>query len=243
MEGPSKMLLGLEAIRGLTEYGLGVLFNTPLQFMSPHGDGHPVLVFPGLGGSDGSTLYLRNFLDQIGYQSYTWGLGRNLGPRHGMEKLVDDLIARVKEVSMSNNNAQISLIGWSLGGIYSREIAKLCPELVRQVITLGTPFKSVGEGTNAGRVYEILSKDKSHLDPDIIKRLSIPPPVPFTSIYSKTDGVVHWECSIEDEGPTAQNIEVPGASHLGLGHNPIAMYVIADRLMQKRETWSPYIQR
>jgi hypothetical protein len=95
-------------------------------------------------------------------------------------------------------------------------------------------------GTNADRFYEFLSKDKSHKDPAVLESLSIPPPVPFTSIYSKTDGVVHWKCSIEDSGDQSESIEIPGASHLGLGHNPIAMYVIAQRLMQTRDNWQPY---
>lgn len=234
------MLLSLEAIRGIYEYGLGWLLNTPLQFISPQGDGHPVLVIPGLGGSDGSTHYIRNFLEGLGYDAYSWGLGRNLGPRQGMEKMLADLTTRVAEIAAETNGQQVSLIGWSLGGIYSREIAKQRPDLVRQVITLGTPFKYIGEGTNAAKVYEMLSKDTSHRNPEILKRLEERPPVPFTSIYSKTDGVVHWECSIEEESTTSQNIEVPGASHLGLGHNPIAMYVIANRLTQQRDTWSPY---
>ncbi len=243
MEEPSKLLLGLEAARGIAEYGLGLIFNTPLRFISPRGDGHPVIVIPGLGSSDSSTQYLRTFLDSIGYISYKWGLGRNLGPRGGMDKLANDLVNRVNEVSAENSGKQISLIGWSLGGIYSREIAKLCPDIIRQVITLGTPFKSISEGTNVGKIYEILSKDKSIQNPDILKRLGEPPPVPFTSLYSKTDGVVHWECSLEDEGPLSQNIEVPGASHLGLGHNPIAMYLIADRLTHTRDDWIPYKAR
>lgn len=243
MEGPSKMLLGLEAARCIYEYGLGLLLNTPLQFISPPGDGHPVVVIPGLGGSDGSTHYIRSFLDTLGYNSHSWGLGRNLGPRHGMEKLLASLVDRITAISDASGGAQISLIGWSLGGIYGREIAKQCPDLVRQVITLGTPFKSIGEGTNAARVYEMLSKDTSYRNPEILKKLGECPPVPFTSLYSKSDGVVNWQCSIEEESPTSQNIEVPGASHLGLGFNPIAMYVIANRLTQTKLNWTPYKSR
>src|SRR6478735_11975979 len=98
MEGPSKVLLGLEAIRGLYEYGLGCLLHKPIKFISPEGDGHPVMVIPGLGGSDGSTYYLRNFLEDLGYSAHSWGLGRNLGPRHGMEKLLSNLVSRVTEL-------------------------------------------------------------------------------------------------------------------------------------------------
>jgi hypothetical protein len=240
MKSPSKALLSVEAVRGIYEYGLGWLLNVPLQFISPKGDGHPVLILPGLGGADGSTHYLRSFLDNLGYVSHPWNMGRNMGPRHGMDDLMAKLACRITEIFESSNNQQVSIIGWSLGGIYGREIAKTCPDMVRQVITLGTPFKSADSGTNAGALYELLSKDKSHRDPDVIQRISKSPPVPFTSIYSKSDGVVHWECSIEDEGFQYENIEVPGASHLGLGHNPISMYVIATRLMHTRETWKPY---
>jgi hypothetical protein len=118
-------------------------------------------------------------------------------------------------------------------------MAKINPDIVRQVITLGTPFKSV-TGTNLDFLYEKLCGDTSHKDPKVLKRIAQPPPVPFTSIYSKTDGVVHWHASIEDTGTQSENIEIPGASHLGLGHNPISMYILANRLIQTRETWSPY---
>lgn len=242
MVGPSKLLLSLEAARGLYEFGLGWALNIPLQHISPRGDGHPVMVIPGLAGSDGSTQYIRNFLDGLGYDSYSWGLGRNLGPRDGIDRLLDKLSERLYSIINESKYKEVSIIGWSLGGIYGRELAKKNPDIVRQVITLGTPFKSMPDstGTNVEKLYEILSRDKSHKDPEIIRKINEPPPVPFTSLYSKTDGIVHWECSLEIEGPHSQNIEVPGASHLGLGHNPISMYVIADRLTQLKENWKLY---
>ena len=240
MDHPSTVLLGLEAVRGLCEYGLAWAFHVPLNYMSPKGDGHPVLIIPGLGGADGSTHYMRNFLDGLGYESFPWGQGRNLGPRQGLDEMADRLTDLVQSIFRDTGGQQISIIGWSLGGIYGREIAKMCPDVVRQVITLGTPFKSISEGTRATRFYEFLSRDKSHKDPSIIMGIQKAPPVPFTSIYSKTDGVVYWKCSIEDEGPQCENVEVLGASHLGLGHNPISMFIVADRLTQTREKWEPY---
>lgn len=239
-ETPSKLLLGVEAVRGAYEYVLAWAASAPLKHFSPKGDGHPVMVLPGLGTSDMSTRYLRGFLDDIGYNSYPWGLGRNLGPRRGLDSLLQNLSDRVNYISTQHNDQPVTLIGWSLGGIYSREIAKINPDKVRQVITLGTPFKGEAAGTNATLLYEILSRDKSHKDPDILKKISEVPPVPFTSIYSRSDGVVHWKCSIEDQGSLSENIEVPGASHLGLGHNPIAMYIIADRLRHTKDTWRPF---
>jgi triacylglycerol esterase/lipase EstA (alpha/beta hydrolase family) len=241
MSAPSKILFSLEGVRALYEYGLGHLLNANLVSNSPKGDGHHVLIFPGLCTNDSSTAFIRSFLNELGYKTHPWGLGRNLGPRGGMDKLLEQISARVHEVVAQANGEQISIIGWSLGGIYGREIAKLFPTMIRQVITLGTPFKgSPEENTSLSSLYEMLCKDTSHKNPDIMKRISTPPPVPFTSIYSKSDGVVHWQSSIENEGPYIENIEVSNASHLGLGHNPASVAVIADRLSQKKETWVPY---
>ncbi len=241
--GPSKVLLGLEPFRGIAEYGMGWILNVPLKTICKPGDGHPVLIFPGLGGGDGTTHYLRTFLNDMGYDAHAWKLGRNLGPRKGMDAMMESIENRLLDVYNAAGQKQVSVIGWSLGGIYAREVAKRRPDLVRQVITLGTPFKASAGGTNAAGLYEVLSGgDTSHKDPQVIADIAVPPPVPFTSIYSKTDGVVHWECSIENDSPMAENIEVPGASHLGLGHNPIAMYLVADRLTKTRETWTMFVQ-
>jgi triacylglycerol esterase/lipase EstA (alpha/beta hydrolase family) len=240
MEAPSKLLLGLEAIRGVCEYGLGWVANLPLLHISPRGDGHPVIVFPGLGTADGSTHFIRTFLEELGYVPYSWGLGRNYGPREGMDILLEQLTTRVQEIYELHGGQKVSLIGWSLGGIYSREIAKQCPDMIRQVITLGTPFKEMEVATNAVRLYEFLSGDKGHSTQELKEQLEIRPPVPYTSIYSKTDGVVNWESSIEELTDISENVEIPGASHLGLGHNPIAMYVIANRLSQPPDSWKPF---
>lgn len=237
-DSPSKLLLSIEGIRSAYEYGLSYLLSPTLKDICPKGDGHPVIVFPGLGTADSSTRCLRTFLEDIGYVTYPWGLGRNLGPRRGLDTLLKNLSERVDYI-FDDHKEEITLIGWSLGGIYARELAKINPLKTRQVITLGTPFKGDAAETNATFLYELLSKDKSHRDPNILKKISIPPPVPFTSIYSKTDGVVHWKCSIEDQGELVENIEIPGASHLGLGHNPISMYVIANRILNTKENWRP----
>ncbi len=240
MSSPSKLLLILEAVRSLFEYGQSIFLNIPLQYTSPRGDGHPVIIFPGLGTADGSTLFVRTFLTNIGYTVYPWGFGRNMGPRNGIEKLTADMVTHITKISKENNGARVTLIGWSLGGIYVREIAKICPELVRQVITLGTPFKGDPHATNATMLYEFLCKDKSHYNPEIIESIAKCPNVPFTSLYSKTDGVVSWKCSIETESDYSENIEIPGASHLGLGHNPISMHIIANRLAQPDGLWRRY---
>ena len=132
----------------------------------------------------------------------------------------------------------VSLIGWSLGGLYAREVAKELPDLTRCVITLGTPFAGYPRATNAWRIYQLLSGQNAH-DPVVQQRLRIPPPVPTTSIYSRTDGIVAWPCSLNEPGPTGENIEVHG-SHVGMGVNPLALYAVADRLAQPVGAWKPF---
>ena len=240
MNVPSKALLSIELFRAFYEYGAGWALSIPLRLISPRGDGHPVMIIPGLGTTDVSTYFIRNFLNNLGYKAYSWGFGRNLGPRNGIPRMAAQLSKRVKQISEECGGQQVSLIGWSLGGIYAREIAKIIPEHIRQVITLASPFKGHAGRTNLTPLYEFLSKDKAHKTEERMRLLAIPPPLPFTSLYSKTDGVVFWRCAIEEEGPISENIEILGASHLGIGHNPAAMYIIAQKLIHTRETWRPY---
>jgi pimeloyl-ACP methyl ester carboxylesterase len=138
----------------------------------------------------------------------------------------------------SESGRKISLVGWSLGGLYAREVAKLMPDAVRCVITLGTPFTGNMRATNAWRLFQWMSGHKVE-DPELLQRLKQSPPVPTTSIYSKSDGIVAWPLSLQRPGATAENIEVQ-ASHLGLGMHPAALYAIADRLAQPEDQWKPF---
>ena len=122
--------------------------------------------------------------------------------------------------------------------LYARELAKGYPEAVRQVIPLGTPFTGHPKATNAWRLYEFVTGHKIGT-PEIHEPLRTPPPVPTTSIFSRSDGVVAWQCSVEQEGPLTENIEVE-ASHLGMGLNPMTFYAIADRLAQPEGEWKPF---
>lgn len=214
---------------------LGLLAVSPWLSRMPSGDGHPVIVFPGLGAADGSTLALRRFLRNQGYTAYPWEQGFNLGPREGVLEACRERIRSIQE----RHGEAVSLVGWSLGGIYAREMAKEMPERVRCVITLGTPFTGHPRATNAWRFYEMVSGQHTH-DAALLREVRKPPPVPTTSIYSKTDGVVAWECSINPPGhPHTENIEVH-ASHLGMGMNPMALYAIADRLRQQPGQWKRF---
>ncbi len=231
IDPPSRLLLLLEG-RALWE--LGAFFaSVPWLRMAPRGDGHPVFVLPGLAASDVSTRPLRAFLADRGYAAYGWDLGANRGQR----QLIDSaLLPRLKQIR-KREGRKVSLIGWSLGGIFARELAKRSPDDVRFVITLGSPFGGTPKSTNAWRLYELLSgrpvRGREHDD------LRDSPPVPTTSIYSRSDGVVAWQCSVQRAGPLAENIEIEG-SHCGLGHHPLALYAIADRLAQPEGRWAPF---
>jgi pimeloyl-ACP methyl ester carboxylesterase len=224
IKAPNAFLMMMEA-RAPWELAALAAF-TPLLRRAPAGDTHPVLVFPGLGASDLSTLPLRKLLDTLGHATQPWNQGMNLGPRPGV---LDQCEADVREV-YARYHRRVSLVGWSLGGLYAREVAKRVPDLVRSVVTLGTPFAGHPRATNAWKLYEFLSGQSSH-DDSQVEPLHEPPPVACTSIYSKTDGVVAWQCSVNPEGALAENVEVQ-ASHIGLGVNPTAIYAITDRLAQ-----------
>lgn len=231
---PGLWLLMLEA-RAPWE-AIGLMAVSPWLSKLPTGDGHPVLVLPGLGASDFSTKALRRFLDQQGYSAQPWEQGINLGPRSGV---LDSCRERIQTISARYGGAPVSLVGWSLGGIYAREMAKEMPDLVRCVITLGTPFTGHPKATNAWRLYQMVSGQRTQ-DDALLAEVRKPPPVPTTSIYSKTDGIVAWPCSINPARHAhTENIEVH-ASHLGMGMNPLAMYAIADRLRQNPANWKRF---
>lgn len=229
---PHWMLLALEG-RAPLEFGAAMAAR-PLLQRTARGDGHPVLVFPGLATSDFYTIFLRNFLTERGYASHAWEQGFNFGPRPGVVERCEASLRRLHR----EYGQTVSLVGWSLGGVYARELAKLAPELVRCVITLGTPFAATPKATNAWRLYEILSGQSIEQDARAAN-LSEAPPVPTTSIYSRTDGIVAWQCSVQPSSPIAENIEVP-ASHVGMGLNPAALYAVADRLAQPEGQWQRF---
>ena len=229
---PSQLLLALE-VRGIFE--LQAFFASyPLLRQAPRGDGHPVLVLPGLAAGDLSTRLLRAYLKQQGYAAHGWKLGANRGPRPGVEEAMDARLAELAE----RYQRKVSVIGWSLGGVFARELARRAPELVRQVITLGSPFANEPKASNAWRVYEFLSERQVDDWPGR-EAMKLPPPVPSTAIYSRTDGIVAWQGCREQDADTTENIEVEG-SHCGLGHNPAVIYAIADRLALPEDDWRPF---
>jgi pimeloyl-ACP methyl ester carboxylesterase len=232
---PNVWLLALE-FRAFWEFG-ALLPAWPVLARAPRGDQHSVVVFPGLSASDGSTMPLRRYLDSLGYQTSGWEQGFNFGPRAGVLEAARAQVTR----AFADSGRKVSLIGWSLGGVYARELAKELPHMVRGVITLGTPFGGSHRSTNAWRIYELASGRKVALE-SANYDLPAAPPVPTTSIYSRSDGIVAWQGSVQKpapQNPQTENIEVI-ASHVGLGLNPSAWWAVADRLAQAEGQWQPF---
>ena len=208
---PSPWLAAME-VRAIGERAQMSMLLPVLRRL-PVGDGHPVLVLPGFSAGDRSTSALRSLLKDLGYRTYGWGLGPNMGPSTHVR---EGLVRRLDHASRRRGEP-VSIIGWSLGGVYARELARSRPAQVRQVITLGSPIQMAESEPSSRR----------------------PLNVPATSIYSRTDGVVKWQASLIRRTDIGENVRVVG-SHCGLGHNPAVITVIADRLSQPAGTWSHF---
>jgi len=225
---PSKLLM-LAEIRALGELALGVAALPTIAATVNKGDGHTVLVLPGFLTSDRSTDFLRGVLRGLGLNAVGWEMGRNLGGIYGMREKLREKVSDLARES----GRKVSIVGWSLGGVYARDLAHAMPHAIRGIISMGSPFSGDLRANNVGRLYDIVSGEKvDDADPEDIRKLAGDMPVPATSIYSRTDGIVHWRTSLMNEHETAENIEVKGASHLGLGFNPAVLWAVADRLSQ-----------
>ena len=232
LKAPSALLLAMEG-RAMFEWA-SFAFAWPLLKSAPRGDGHPVLVLPGLIAGDTSTAPLRRFLCSLGYDAQPWGQGLNFGPRdHVIKGMVDQVRALQKK-----HKKKVSIVGWSLGGAMANALALRMPERVRQVVTLGSPLTGHPKGTNAWRVFELVSGFRSD-DERLMELVNGVPSVPTTSIMSKTDGIVNWRMSLARESDIAENIEV-SATHLGMGANPAVLWIIANRLAQEEGAWKPF---
>ena len=225
-EAPSLALLATEPLRALLD-----TFAAKVGSLSPvRGDGHPVIVYPGLGAGALTTSQLRSHLKSCDLDVHDWELGVNTGPEGHFDDWLAMLVGRVQALH-ARHGRRVSLVGWSLGGIYAREIAKTCPELVRQVITLATPHKSMTGANHAGTIFRMLGGNTGQLTPELLARVAQRPPVPTTSIYSETDGIVSWRGCIQRPGPQVENIPVH-ASHMGMPTHPDVLRIVADHCTQ-----------
>lgn len=231
---PGLGLLAAE-VRGVFEFNASLLLS-PLLMRAPRGDGHPVLTLPGFLASDLSMAPMRRYLRELGYDTYAWRMGRNIG---GVSRMRVALRERFGEIHAATGR-KVSVVGWSLGGVYARDLALQAPDLVRYVVTLGSPFANDVRATNATRLYEALSGEAIDDTSELRHAIAGDLPVPTTSIYSRTDGVVNWRtCTLRPSG-RAENIEVCLASHVGLSVNPAALWAVADRLAQGEGQFRPF---
>lgn len=170
-------------------------------------DGTPLMVVPGFLATDRTTLGLQRALAEAGYRVSGWGMGWNRGVR---EDTLEQLAGRIEAFGRGR---PVILLGWSLGGIYAREAAKLRPELVAKVVTLGSPFSGDPRGNNVWRLYEWVAGHPVDAPPLEVE-LAVKPPVPTLAIWSRRDGIVAPACARGMEGETDCCIELD-CSHMG----------------------------
>lgn len=234
MPPPHPLLALTEAHRVVAEV-MSLRLSRDVLKQAPRGDGHAVVVLPGFMGADGYSAAMRRFLASRNYAVHGWGQGRNLGPRQGV---LEALEARIESLN-DHYGEPVSLVGHSLGGIYARELGRIAPERIRQVISLGSPFgKGRRSGSYPARLFAALNPQESlPIEEDTLHEA---PPVPTTAIYSREDGVVNWRTAVQTEGHAmSQSIRVPG-SHCGMTLNPTIWYLLAQVLAQPRDEWRPF---
>ena len=238
------MLLGAEPWRAALEFMAFKLDGFKPRIAVPPGDGHPVIIFPGLANDSSAVTCLRDYCESLGYSVIDWGRGFNIGHTGNLDRWLADLALHTADL-LQGQKSTASLIGWSLGGLYAREMGKLLAPQVRQVITIGTPFNAEADATSICLLCRLLGAPSAAFNPAVTpllsRRLRKPPPLPTTSIYSRSDGVVAWEtCCHARAAKQVQDIEISG-SHIGMGWNPAVLQIVGDRLGQRLGHWQPYI--
>jgi pimeloyl-ACP methyl ester carboxylesterase len=239
---PPRTLYTLLEGRALLEMGLFTAC-LPLLQRTPRGDGHPVLLVPGFTASDATLVGLSIFLCSRGYHVETWGLGQNTGFKLKFSQALEQKVRFMHH----KHQRKVSVVGWSLGGVYAFYTAHNAPECIRSVVSLGSPMMFSVDNYRTPflvkAIYRYLAHPMgpvAHLSNVRAKVLRAPPPVPSTCIFSETDGVVPPEAArIETTEGQHENIWVPG-SHIGLGFNPAVMWILGDRLAQPEGAWKPF---
>ncbi len=246
-QGAPHILTSLLEGRAVIEAAL-LPASLPLLYEAPSGDGHPVLLLPGFMADEKSLIALKVFLKRKGYDVHTWGLGRNLGFRGRHANALPQKIRYLHHIT----GRKVSLVGWSLGGVFSLYGAHQAPECVRSLITLGSPV-SVGPGGSQSpptirALYRLVSHrlgSSAHVMLPRAKMLREQRrlDIPTSCLYSLGDGVVPpQEATIDGDPRLHENIRVPG-SHIGLGFNGVVLAIVADRLAEPENDWKPFSPR
>jgi pimeloyl-ACP methyl ester carboxylesterase len=238
-ETPPTWLALLEAPRTLAEL-TGLLWSVPWLNRVPRGDGHPVIVVPGFGANDWVMWPLRSYLQNLGYDARPWGLGFNYRTERITKiddvtefraKMQSKLLGRIRDV-VEETGSKVSVVGWSLGGIYANALACKHPALIRRVITLGAPFGDP-RGT---KVWKLLKElHRSDVPEEVqdfdgwLRMADAERRVPTTVIYSPSDGIVPEAVACLTESRYVENVPVH-SSHTGFAFNPLVYRVIAEKL-------------
>jgi hypothetical protein len=240
----------LELSRVVLEIGSAAVL-APLLKRLPMGDGHSIMTIPGFMGADGSTSQLRKFLNHRGYKAVPWGLGRNnsetrpdsLDDFLAHRENVEDQIAERVEKEFIESGRKVTLIGWSLGGLYSVALAHRFPQWIRQVITLGTPYgdpRGTALYNVMGRIYD----NQVDVDEEALARWTAHTyrggelKVPILALYSESDGIVGKGIArCEGDSKYVTNVAVI-ASHVGFPFNPLVFAVIANHMVEPEKRWS-----
>lgn len=196
----------------------------PRLSRAPRGDGHLVVDIPGWRAPELTGAPLRHYLRHLGYDARGWGFGTNIGdPRRDVERLATRVLGLVEATG-----SPASLVGWSLGGVIAREVARRHPDAVRRVITYGTPVTGGAAHTTISRA----SGTRADGDTErVARRLrpSTPIGVPLTVVFSRRDGIVSWQACLDHTSPRVDHVEV-SSTHIGMGVDPDVWAVVADRL-------------
>lgn len=194
----------------------------------PRGGGRPVVVYPGYGTGDASTAPLRAYLRGLGYDVHGWNLGRNRGDMHAV---ITPVLDQVRALAREHGQT-VALVGWSLGGVIAREVAREHPELVARVVTFGTPVVGGPKYTAVAGIYRERGVDLDQLERDLqALETERPLRVPVTAIYSAEDRVVAWQACVDTSSAGVEHVELRG-THTGLGFNPDVYRIVADRLAE-----------
>ncbi len=239
VKAPSILDVAVDLAQAVTDVKTSKEWNT-LEKSLPEGDGHTVIVLPGFMTNDKATVVLRERLLALNYDARPWKMGMNLGETKQQDVLdqLSDLIKR----AYIDSSRPVSLVGWSLGGLLSKEAARLQPNLVRQVITLGSPIGGYPQHVKVWKLYELITNmtnRKSSYASQAHETLKPIPDVPITSIYAKSDAIVPPHIAKQEETDLTENIMV-AASHFSMTLSPEIFEIIADRLAQPEGEWHRY---